>query len=117
VLEGGRVGEVYNIGGNAETSNLEVVQSLCALLDELRPQGGPHARLIGFVGDRPGHDQRYAIDPGKIVSELGWQPRETLAGGLRRTVKWYLEHQDWVSQVRSGEYRNWIATNYQSRAA
>jgi dTDP-glucose 4,6-dehydratase len=117
VLEGGCAGEVYNIGGNAETSNLEVVRALCALLDELRPQGGPHARLIGFVGDRPGHDQRYAIDPGKIVSELGWQPRETLAGGLRRTVKWYLEHQDWVSQVQSGEYRNWIATNYQSRAA
>jgi dTDP-glucose 4,6-dehydratase len=117
VLEGGRVGEVYNIGGNAETSNLEVVHALCALLDELCPQGGPHARLIGFVGDRPGHDQRYAIDPGKIVSELGWQPRETLAGGLRRTVKWYLEHQDWVSQVQSGEYRNWIATNYRSRAA
>jgi dTDP-glucose 4,6-dehydratase len=117
VLEGGRVGEVYNVGGNAETSNLEVVQALCALLDEMRPQGGPHARLIGFVGDRPGHDRRYAIDPAKIVYELGWQPRETLAGGLRRTVKWYLEHQDWVSQVQSGEYRNWIATNYQSRAA
>jgi dTDP-glucose 4,6-dehydratase len=116
VLEDGRVGEVYNIGGNAETGNLEVVHAVCALLDELRPQGGPHARLICFVGDRPGHDQRYAIDAGKISTELGWQPREDFAGGLRRTVTWYLEHQDWVSQVRSGEYRNWIATNYQSRA-
>jgi dTDP-glucose 4,6-dehydratase len=117
VLERGRVGEVYNIGGNAETSNLEVVRALCTLLDELRPQCGSHARLIGFVGDRPGHDQRYAIDASKIRRELGWQPLETLSGGLRRTVNWYLDHQDWVSQVQSGEYRNWIATNYQSRAA
>lgn len=117
VLESGRVGEVYNIGGNAEMSNLEVVQALCSLLDELRPESGPHARLIRFVGDRPGHDQRYAIDAGKISSELGWRAVETFAGGLRRTVSWYLDHQNWVSQVQSGEYRNWIATNYETRAA
>jgi dTDP-glucose 4,6-dehydratase len=117
VLEKGRVGEVYNIGGNAETSNLEVVHALCALLDELRPQGAPCSRLIKFVGDRPGHDQRYAIDARKIKGELGWQPAETFDGGLRRTVTWYLEHQDWVGSVQSGEYRNWIATNYQGRAS
>jgi dTDP-glucose 4,6-dehydratase len=117
VLEKGRVGEVYNIGGNAETSNLEVVHALCALLDELRPADTTYARLIKFVGDRPGHDQRYAIDARKIRSELGWEPGETFGGGLRRTVTWYLEHQEWVSHVQSGEYRNWIATNYQSRAA
>lgn len=117
ILEAGRVGEVYNIGGGAEKSNLEVVQALCSLLDELLPHGAPHARLIGFVGDRPGHDRRYAIDAGKIASELGWQPAESFASGLRRTVNWYLDHQDWVSRVQSGEYRIWIATNYQSRAA
>jgi dTDP-glucose 4,6-dehydratase len=117
VLEHGRPGEVYNIGGNAETSNLEVVNALCALLDELHPHGGPHARLIRFVTDRPGHDKRYAIDAGKITGELGWRPQHSFADGLRSTVAWYLEHQDWVAQVKSGEYRNWIATNYTSRAA
>jgi dTDP-glucose 4,6-dehydratase len=117
VLEKGRVGEVYNIGGNAEISNLEVVHALCALLDELHPAGAPHQRLISFVADRPGHDRRYAIDAGKLRRELGWQPRMTFAEGLRKTVNWYLEHQEWVSKVQSGEYRNWIATNYQSRTA
>jgi dTDP-glucose 4,6-dehydratase len=117
VLEKGRIGEVYNIGGNAETSNLAVVRALCTLLDEMHPAGSPHARLIDFVADRPGHDRRYAIDDGKIVAELGWRPRETFDSGLRRTVGWYLGHQDWVSNVQSGEYRNWIRTNYESRAA
>lgn len=117
VLERGRPGEVYNIGGNAETSNLEVVNALCALLDELHPRSGPHARLIRFVSDRPGHDKRYAIDAGKITSELGWRPQRSFVEGLRSTVTWYLEHQDWVAKVKSGDYRNWIATNYASRAA
>jgi dTDP-glucose 4,6-dehydratase len=117
VLARGRPGEVYNIGGNAETSNLEVVHALCVLLDELHPQTGPHARLIHFVTDRPGHDQRYAIDAGKISSELGWRRQCSFVDGLRSTVNWYLEHQDWVARVKSGDYRNWIATNYASRAA
>jgi dTDP-glucose 4,6-dehydratase len=117
VLERGRPGEVYNIGGNAETSNLEVVNALCALLDELHPQSGPHSKLVRFVTDRPGHDKRYAIDAGKITRELGWRPQRTFNDGLRSTVIWYLEHQDWVTQVKSGDYRNWIATNYASRAA
>jgi dTDP-glucose 4,6-dehydratase len=114
VLAHGRVGEVYNVGGNAELSNLEVVTALCSLLDSALPAGAPHARLIKFVTDRPGHDRRYAIDAGKIRRELGWQPRVNFKEGLRLTVAWYLEHQDWVRQVQSGDYRNWIATNYRS---
>jgi dTDP-glucose 4,6-dehydratase len=117
VLERGRPGEVYNIGGDAETSNLEVVNALCAMLDELHPQTGPHARLIRFVTDRPGHDKRYAIDASKITGELGWRPQQSFIEGLRSTVTWYLENQDWVARVKSGEYREWIATNYASRAA
>jgi dTDP-glucose 4,6-dehydratase len=117
VLERGRPGEVYNVGGNAETSNLEVVNALCTLLDELHPKSGQYAKLIRFVTDRPGHDKRYAIDAGKITSELGWRPQRSFVEGLRSTVTWYLEHQDWVAQVKNGDYRNWIATNYTSRAA
>jgi dTDP-glucose 4,6-dehydratase len=117
VLAQGRLGEVYNVGGNAEISNLEVVHALCALLDELRPTGAPHAKLIKFVTDRPGHDRRYAIDAGKLSNELGWQPQVTFAEGLRRTVIWYLQHQQWVNQVQSGEYRNWIASHYRSETA
>ena len=117
VLEKGRIGEVYNIGGNAEISNLAVVRALCTLLDVMHPEGSPHARLINFVADRPGHDRRYAIDAGKIGAELGWRPRETFDSGVGRTVEWYLGHQDWVKNVQSGEYRNWIRTNYESRAA
>ena len=113
VLERGRPGEVYNIGGRSEQRNIDVVRAICTLLDELRPRtGGPHAGLIAFVKDRPGHDRRYAIDCGKIERELGWHPNESFASGLRRTVQWYLDHPDWVRDVQTGEYRNWIAVQY-----
>ncbi|MEW6313069.1 MAG: dTDP-glucose 4,6-dehydratase [Pseudomonadota bacterium] len=115
VLEQGRPGETYNIGGVNEKTNLEVVHSICALLDELRPAPAPHAELIRFVTDRPGHDRRYAIDIGKIKRELGWQPHEDFASGLRKTVTWYLEHGEWVENVQTGQYRNWLAKNYAHR--
>jgi len=105
VLERGRLGEEYNIGGNSEKKNIEVVHELCALMDELVPAGKPHARLITYVQDRPGHDARYAIDAGKIRTELGWQPQETFAGGLRKTVQWYLEHRDWCELIQARGYR------------
>ena len=116
VLEHGRTGETYCVGGRAERSNLEVVDALCAILDELRPQGAPHRKLVKFVPDRPGHDRRYAIDCGKIERELGWRSRESFETGLRNTVRWYLDNPAWVQGVTSGEYRNWIATNYSARA-
>jgi dTDP-glucose 4,6-dehydratase len=114
VLEGGRVGEVYNIGGCNEKTNLDVVNTLCAILDELHPGSPvtPHASLITFVRDRPGHDRRYAIDAGKIERELGWTPAETFETGIRKTVAWYLANQDWVAHVTSGEYRHWVSRNY-----
>ena len=115
VLERGRVGESYNIGGGNEKTNLEVVRSICVLLDELRPQGPPHASLITYVQDRPGHDRRYAIDAAKIAAELGWQPQETFATGLRKTVQWYLANTAWVDAVTSGAYQNWIQKNYGDR--
>jgi dTDP-glucose 4,6-dehydratase len=109
VLERGRVGETYNIGGWNEMPNRQIVQTICALLDELRPgSAGPHARLITYVTDRPGHDRRYAIDAGKIERELGWRPAETFATGIRKTVQWYLEHAEWVAHVQSGAYREWV---------
>ncbi|MCS6786367.1 MAG: dTDP-glucose 4,6-dehydratase [Thiobacillaceae bacterium] len=113
VLARGQVGETYNIGGWNEKTNLDIVHTLCALLDELRPDpAGPHARLITFVKDRPGHDRRYAIDARKIERELGWRPAETFDTGIRKTVEWYLAHQDWVERVVSGEYRTWIERQY-----
>jgi dTDP-glucose 4,6-dehydratase len=116
VLESGRPGETYNIGGNNEMPNIEVVRTVCALLDEMRPDpAGPRERLIAYVTDRPGHDRRYAIDARKIAGELDWQPAETFATGLRKTVRWYLDNQPWVGRVLSGEYKNWIATNYAAR--
>lgn len=114
VLEAGRAGETYNIGGGNERVNLEVVRTVCAILDELRPSrtGGSYQRQITFVKDRPGHDRRYAINPEKIRRELGWAPAETFETGLRKTVQWYLDHQTWVEHVTSGAYRQWVEQQY-----
>ncbi|HJQ62691.1 MAG TPA: dTDP-glucose 4,6-dehydratase [Burkholderiales bacterium] len=117
VLRRGRPGETYNIGGNSERNNLEVVKSICAILDELRPDAAPHARLIAFVKDRPGHDRRYAMNPQKIADQLGWRPVEGFESGLRKTAEWYLDHMDWVENVTSGAYRNWLDLNYANRGA
>lgn len=116
VLARGRLGETYNIGGCNEKTNLQVVKTICALLDEMRPDpAGKRERLMEFVKDRPGHDRRYAIDARKIESELAWKPSESFETGMRKTVRWYLDHQDWVQGVLSGEYRKWIDQNYQRR--
>jgi dTDP-glucose 4,6-dehydratase len=116
VLARGRCGETYNVGGWNEMPNLTIVRTICALLDELRPDAaGRHERLITFVADRPGHDRRYAIDARKIERELGWRPAETFDTGIRKTVRWYLEHQDWVAHVQSGAYRDWVKKNYGER--
>jgi dTDP-glucose 4,6-dehydratase len=115
VLAKGRTGEVYNVGGNAEKRNLEVVHALCDTLQALRPRGGGYRGLVTYVADRPGHDRRYAIDARKIRAELGWAPRETFESGIGRTVRWYLDNAAWVAQVRSGEYRHWIEKNYEKR--
>ena len=113
VLARGRPGEVYNIGGWNERTNRQIVEAVCALLDELRPDpAGPYRRLITFVTDRPGHDRRYAIDARKIERELGWRPAETFETGIRKTVQWYLEHAGWVEHVQSGAYRDWLARHY-----
>ena len=107
VLRNGRIGETYAIGGRAERTNIEITRAVCALLDELMPSSRhrPHAQLIRFVPDRPGHDKRYAIDPGKLERELGWTPKRTFEQGLRNTVAWYLAHQDWVDRAMAGVYR------------
>ncbi len=114
VLERGRPGEIYNVGGRNERTNLEVVNTICKLLDELRPRadGKSYASQIAFVKDRPGHDRRYAIDATKLESELGWRARENFESGIRKTVAWYLEHSDWVQSVTSGEYRQWMSKQY-----
>jgi dTDP-glucose 4,6-dehydratase len=115
VLEAGRVGEIYNVGGWNEKPNIEIVHTVCALLDELRPKpdGSSYQTQISYVQDRPGHDRRYAIDASKIERELGWKPSETFDTGIRKTVQWYLAHPDWVAHVQSGAYREWVQKNYQ----
>jgi dTDP-glucose 4,6-dehydratase len=110
VIHSGRVGETYNVGGSSEKSNLDVVGTICDLLDELRPDEriGRRRSLITFVKDRPGHDRRYAINAEKLCRELGWRPRESFESGIRKTLQWYLDHMEWVEQVRSGAYQQWI---------
>ena len=114
VLAEGKPGETYNVGGCNEKANIDVVRTLCAILDELRPRadGQPYAAQITFVKDRPGHDRRYAIDAGKLERELGWRPAETFETGIRKTVMWYLDNQDWVRNVTSGAYREWVERQY-----
>jgi dTDP-glucose 4,6-dehydratase len=114
VLEAGRLGETYNVGGWNEKANIDVVRTLCAILDELAPRadGQPYASQMTFVKDRPGHDRRYAIDARKLERELGWRPLETFDSGIRKTVQWYLDHQDWVSNITSGAYREWTERQY-----
>jgi dTDP-glucose 4,6-dehydratase len=117
VLGSGRPGETYNVGGDSERANIDVVTAICDLVDEMRPQAGaaPRRSLITYVQDRPGHDRRYAIDASKIMRELNWKPAEQFEGGLRKTVRWYLENSEWVNGVRTGAYREWLAKNYAQR--
>jgi dTDP-glucose 4,6-dehydratase len=117
VLQHGRVGQTYNIGGNSERANIDVVTTICDLVDEMRPRtfGGPRRGLINYVKDRPGHDRRYAIDASKLSRELGWQPAANFEDGLRKTVRWYLDNPTWIESVRTGAYMEWIARNYTER--
>ena len=117
ILSKGKAGEVYNIGGCNEKTNIEVVRAICTILDELKPSPGmdPYASLITFIKDRPGHDRRYAIDARKIERELGWKPAERFETGIRKTVQWYLDNMGWVESVASGEYQKWLDINYSDR--
>lgn len=115
LLEKGQPGETYNVGGSNEKTNLEVVTMICEIMDELHPAGRPHSELISFVKDRPGHDRRYAMDCSKLQNALGWYPRENFSTGLRKTVQWYLHNINWVKEVTSGRYREWISANYSER--
>ena len=118
VLARGTPGETYNVGGWNEKPNIEIVQTICALLDEMQPDpAGSYRRLITYVADRPGHDRRYAIDARKLERELGWKPAETFETGIRKTVRWYLDNRAWVAHVQSGAYRDWVATNYSDRTS
>jgi dTDP-glucose 4,6-dehydratase len=116
ILSQGKVGQTYNVGGESERTNLEVVETICAILDQIAPKANfQHSSLITFVKDRPGHDQRYAINCDKLKRELGWQPHENFTTGLQKTVEWYLSHTSWVEQVRTGAYKDWITQNYGAR--
>ncbi len=117
VLEAGRLGETYNVGGWNEQPNIDIVHAICELLDALRPRvdGQSYRAQITYVADRPGHDRRYAIDARKIERELAWRPKETFATGILKTVQWYLEHPEWVVNVQSGAYRDWVSKNYEGR--
>lgn len=115
VLRKGTPGCTYNVGGGCERSNLDVVRTICDLLDELRPRTNPNRLLIEFVKDRPGHDRRYAVDSGRLRTELGWKPVETFESGLRKAIAWYLENTDWAQEVRGGVYQKWISLNYDRR--
>ena len=113
VLDNGKIGETYNVGGHNERNNITIVKTICAILDEMRPHpDGSYANLITYVKDRPGHDRRYAIDSTKLQTQLGWKPKECFETGIRKTVQWYLDHQDWVKNVQSGAYREWTAKQY-----
>ncbi|MFS8047443.1 dTDP-glucose 4,6-dehydratase [Rhizobium sp. BR 314] len=118
VLQEGKIGETYNVGGWNEKPNLDVVHAICAILDELKPKanGGRYSDQIAFVKDRPGHDRRYAIDAGKLERELGWKPQETFETGIRKTIEWYLANQDWVRNVTSGDYRDWVGKQYEAQS-
>lgn len=113
VLQEGRCGETYNVGGNNEITNLTIVNTICRILDEIKPhQNGSYSQLITFVKDRPGHDVRYAIDATKLKTELGWTPKENFNSGIRKTIRWYLDHQEWISNVKSGAYKEWTRKQY-----
>jgi len=119
VIINGSTGETYNIGGHNEKTNLEVVKAICSIHDEMKPKHPPgincYVELITYIKDRPGHDQRYAIDATRIQNELGWKPKETFETGIRKTVIWYLENNDWINHVSNSDYHNWINTNYNNR--